>query len=87
METKTRLKAIFVSNEWCESKLKNTEVGNARVGCHSVAFWQAVEDRIGASQPILIFLRIVDGDERPTMAEMRAAREQAKRATRKLWKT
>jgi hypothetical protein len=37
------LKALFVSNEWCESKLKNTKVRNARVVCHSVAFWQADE--------------------------------------------
>jgi hypothetical protein len=61
------LKALFVSNERGESKMKNTEVGNARVVCHSVAFWQAVEDCMRASQPILIFLRIVDGDERPNV--------------------
>jgi hypothetical protein len=77
-----RLKAFFVSNEWCESKLKNTEVGNARV-CHSVAFWQAVEDRIGASQPILIFLKIVDDDERPAMAEMWATMDHAKKSIKK----
>jgi hypothetical protein len=32
------MKALIVSNEWCENNLKNTEVGNARVVCHSVAF-------------------------------------------------
>jgi hypothetical protein len=83
VEPKTRLKAIFVSNEWCESKLKNTEVGNARVVCHSVAFWQAVEDCMRASQPILIFLRIADGDERPAMAEMWATMDHAKKSIKK----
>jgi hypothetical protein len=38
------LKALFVSNECCESKMENNEVGNAHVVCHFVAFWQAVED-------------------------------------------
>jgi hypothetical protein len=32
------LKTLLVSNEWCERKMKNIEVGNARVVCHSVAF-------------------------------------------------
>jgi hypothetical protein len=76
-------KALFVSNEWCESKMKNTEVGNARVVCHSVAFWQAVEDCMRASQPILIFLRIVDGDERLAMAIWWAAMDNEKKSINK----
>jgi hypothetical protein len=78
-----RLKAFLVSNEWCESsKLKNTEVGNACV-CHFVAFWQAVEDCIRASQYILIFLRILDGDERTAIAEMWATMDHAKKSIKK----
>jgi hypothetical protein len=44
------------------------------------SFWQAVEDFMRASQPLLIFLRIVDGDERPTMAEMWSAIDHAKKS-------
>jgi hypothetical protein len=44
------LKALFVNNEWCESKMKNTKLRNARLVCHSVAFWQVVEDCMRASQ-------------------------------------
>ena len=76
------LKALFVSSEWCDSKMKNIEVGNARVVCHC-AFWQAVEDCMRASQHILIFLRIVDGDQRPTMAEMWAAMDHEKKSIKK----
>ena len=50
-----------------------------------VAFWQAVEDCMRASQHILIFLRIVDGDQRPTMAEMWAAMDHEKKSIKKVF--
>ncbi|VFQ79370.1 unnamed protein product [Cuscuta campestris] len=40
-------------------------------------FWEVVEDCIRASQPLLIVLRIVDGDERPAMTEVIAAMDVA----------
>jgi hypothetical protein len=49
----------------------------------TLAFWQALEDCMRASQPILIFLRIVDGDERPAMAEMWAAMDHEKKIIKK----
>ena len=46
----------------------------------SVAFWQAVEDCMRALQPLLIFLRVVDGDERTATAEMWAAMNHVKKS-------
>jgi hypothetical protein len=82
-----KLKSLFVSDEWCESTLKNNEVGKACVVCCCVAFWQAVEDCMRTSQPLLILLRIVDGDERPAMAGMRAAMDHAKKSIKEAFVT
>lgn len=74
------LKALFVSEEWCDNRLKTTETGKA---CEkyvlSMSFWQGVENCMRASQPLLIALRIADGDERPAMPEIWAAMDAAKK--------
>ncbi|RLN00200.1 hypothetical protein C2845_PM06G27300 [Panicum miliaceum] len=46
----------------------------SRCGCTvlSVEFWNAVEDCLRASAPLLIVLRVVDGDEKPAMPEVTA---------------
>lgn len=41
-------------------------------------FWNNVEDCIRASKPLLVVLRIVDGDEKPAMAEICASMDYAK---------
>ena len=38
----------------------------------SKAFWTTVEDCLRASAPLLIVLRVVDGDEKPAMPEVAA---------------
>ena len=60
------LRALFVSDAWITVKLSRTEAG-ARV-CDIVLskeFWNSVEDCLRASAPLLIVLRVVDGDEKP----------------------
>ena len=73
------LKALFVSTEWHANKLKLTPPGKmAENTVLSVTFWQSVENCMRASQPILVALRIVDGDDSPAMPEIWAAMDVAK---------
>lgn len=73
------LRKLFGSEEWFNSKLAKTVAGKK---VHSVVlstkFWKTVEDCILASIPLLQVLRVVDGDEKPAMAELCAAMDFAK---------
>lgn len=73
------LRKLFGSEEWFNSKLAKTVAGKK---VHSVVlstkFWSTVEDCILASIPLLQVLRVVDGDEKPAMAELCAAMDFAK---------
>ncbi|XP_066381394.1 uncharacterized protein, partial [Miscanthus floridulus] len=73
------LKALFVSEEWLGNKLAKTaadqEVHNTVL---SMEFWNSVEDCLRASAPLLIVLRVVDGDERAAMPEVAALMNHAK---------
>lgn len=74
------LKGLFVTDDWNRSKLSSTEIG--KNVCETVLanrFWNAVENCIRASQPLIVVLRIVDGDEKPTMPEVTAAMDLAKK--------
>ncbi|XP_066347610.1 uncharacterized protein [Miscanthus floridulus] len=77
---KDALKFLFVSDDWTKSKLARTE---ARKKVHdtilSTEFWNSVEDCLRASQPLIVLLRIVDGDERPAMLEVQFCMEYAKK--------
>jgi hypothetical protein len=44
----------------------------------SIQFWQNVENCLWASQPLLIALRIADGDETPAAPEIMEAMDKAK---------
>jgi hypothetical protein len=44
----------------------------------SIPFWTKLVNCLQASQPLLIALRIADGDETPAMPEIMAAMEKAK---------
>ena len=67
-KNKDALRHLFISEDWSKSKLSATEAG--KKVCDTVistTFWHTVEDCIRASQPLLIVLRIVDGDEKSAM--------------------
>jgi hypothetical protein len=73
------LKALFVSEEWLGNKLAKTAAGQeVRNIVLFVEFWNSVEDYLRASAPLLIVLRVVDGDERPAMPEVAALMNHAK---------
>ena len=65
------MKALFVSEEWLGNKLAKTtasqEVHNIVL---SMEFWNSVEDCLRALAPLLIVLRVVDGDEKPAMRRL-----------------
>ena len=70
---KDALNALFHSVEWSENKLAKTNAGdNVHSIVFSVEFWNSVEDCLRASAPLLIVLRVVDGDEKPAMPEVAA---------------
>jgi hypothetical protein len=76
---KDPLKALFLSEEWNGNKLAKTAAG--KEACDivlSVEFWNKVEDCLRASAPLLIVLRVVDGDEKPAMPEVAALMKHAK---------
>ena len=76
---KDELKSLFVSPVWTGNKLAKTKAG---LDVHdiilSTQFWNSVEDCLRASAPLLIVLRVVDGDERPAMPEVQALMKHAK---------
>ncbi|CAH9122599.1 unnamed protein product [Cuscuta epithymum] len=74
------LRNLFVSQDWNNSKLSSTAVGQ-RV-CDTILatkFWNGVEDTLRACHPLLVVLRIVDGDEHPAMPELAMAMREAKK--------
>jgi hypothetical protein len=73
------LKALFVSEAWTSNKLAKTSAGmNVHDIVLSTEFWNSVEDCLRASAPLLIVLRVVDGDEKPAMPEVAALMNHAK---------
>jgi hypothetical protein len=73
------LKALFLNEEWMGNKLAKTTAGEqVRNTVLSVEFWNSVEDCLRASAPLLVVLRVVDGDERPAMPEVAALMKIAK---------
>ncbi|XP_066361110.1 uncharacterized protein [Miscanthus floridulus] len=66
---KDALNALFHSEEWSKNKLAKTNVGdNVHSIIFSIEFWNSVEDCLRALAPLLIVLRVVDGDEKPRRA-------------------
>ena len=76
---KDALKALFHSEEWSKNKLAKTNAGdNVHSIVFSVELWNLVEDCLRASAPLLIVLRVVDGDEKPAMTEVTSLMNHAK---------
>ncbi|KAJ4979567.1 hypothetical protein NE237_010347 [Protea cynaroides] len=74
------LKQLFVSDDWMKCNLSKTEIGmKVTETLLSIHFWNSVQDCLRASQPLVIVLRIVDGDEDPAMSEVYLAMEEAKK--------
>lgn len=72
------LRSLFVSEEWQQSKFSSSQEGiQAENIILSAEFWKSVEYCLRASQPILIALRIADGDETPAAPEIMAAMDKA----------
>ncbi|XP_051146372.1 uncharacterized protein LOC127261969 [Andrographis paniculata] len=77
---KDALRSLFLSEDCTASKLANTNVG--RLVANTVLsspFWTGVEYCIKVSHPLLIVLRIVDGDEKPAMPDLVVAMNEVKR--------
>jgi len=77
---KDALKSLMVSEAWTGNKLAKTKAG---LDVHDIVlstqFWNSVEDCVRASAPLLIVLRVVDGDEKPAMPEVQALMNHAKK--------
>ncbi|XP_066316229.1 uncharacterized protein [Miscanthus floridulus] len=78
-KNKNGLRALVVSEEWHNNPLSlSTEGKRVEDIILSAPFWTKLEYCLKASQPLLIALRIVDGDETPTAPEITAAMDVAK---------
>ncbi|CAM8905607.1 unnamed protein product [Rhodiola kirilowii] len=68
---KDALRKLFGGDAWFNSKLATTTAGEkVHDAVFSTRFWNVVGDCIRASQPLLVVLRAVDGDEKPAMPEV-----------------
>ncbi|XP_062200495.1 uncharacterized protein LOC133903176 [Phragmites australis] len=79
-KNKNGLRNLFVSEEWQRSSLSNLGIEGGMVEriILSMTFWTSLENCMRASQPLLIALRIADGDETPVAPEIMAAMDTAK---------
>ncbi|KAM0866668.1 hypothetical protein ACQ4PT_042490 [Festuca glaucescens] len=78
---KQALRSLFTSQAWNGNKLAKTQAGlnvQEQDIILSTEWWHAVEDCLRASAPLLIVLRLVDGDEVPAMPEIAALMKYAK---------
>ncbi|XP_021321882.1 uncharacterized protein LOC8068075 isoform X2 [Sorghum bicolor] len=79
-KNKAGLRSMFVSEEWQSHNLsKSSEGRRAENTVLSIDFWKKVEYCIKATQPLLIALRIADGDETPALPKIMAAMDVAKK--------
>jgi hypothetical protein len=80
-KNKNGLRALVVSEEWHNNPL-SLSIEGKRVEdiILSAPFWTKLEYCLKVSQPLLIALRIVDGDETPATPEITAAMDVAKNA-------
>jgi hypothetical protein len=78
---KNALRGLVTSEEWQATSFSATQEG-VRVEniILSAQFWSRVELCLRASQPLLVALRIADGDETPAAPEIMAAMDVAKAA-------
>lgn len=73
------LRALFYCEEWHASHFSTTTEGQqAENIVLSAPFWNKVENCLKATQPLLVALRIADGDETPAAPEILAAMDVAK---------
>jgi hypothetical protein len=76
---KDPLKCLFQSDAWTGNRLSKTKAGETvHDTVLSTDFWGGVEDCLRASAPLLIVLRVVDGDEKSAMPEVAALMNHAK---------
>jgi len=76
---KNGLRNLVVSEEWHNNSLSRSAEGKRVENIIlSPTFWTKMEDCLKASQPLLIALRIADGDETPAAPEITAAMDVAK---------
>ncbi|XP_028055925.1 uncharacterized protein LOC114260062 [Camellia sinensis] len=78
---KTALQDMFHSPEWKHSKWsKKDDAKEAKQIIQSKDFWTNAADVLKVQEPLLKVLRLVDGDEKPTMGFIYEAMDRAKLA-------
>jgi len=78
-KNRSGLRNLVVSDEWHATSFSTTQEGRRVENIIlSMPFWNKVELCLRASQPLLVALRIADGDETPAAPEIMAAMDVAK---------
>nr|GEW74104.1 hypothetical protein [Tanacetum cinerariifolium] len=85
MEKKEKLRLMFTSDEWTQSKWAKTK--NEKLAYSTVmspSFWNGVNLCLNVISPLVKVLRLVDGDQKPSMGflyeELKKAKEDIKTA-------
>ncbi|KAK1258132.1 hypothetical protein QJS04_geneDACA024940 [Acorus gramineus] len=78
-EHKNALRTLMVADEWTKSKWCNLRTGKqTERTILSVQFWKGVQRALHAAIPLVHVLRLVDGDEKPSMGYLYNAMDRAK---------
>jgi hypothetical protein len=77
------IKCLFTNEDWSMSKVSRTETGKSvREIVLNTTFWNGVEDCTKASEPLLVLLRMVYDADKPSMPEVFAGLDLAKKKIR-----
>ncbi|XP_059658690.1 uncharacterized protein LOC132305021 [Cornus florida] len=83
-EQKNNLRKMFTSEEWSRNKWAKEQAGK-RVTSYVLmsAFWNTIVFSLKVSSPLILVLRLVDGERKPPMGYIYAAMDTAKKAIAK----
>lgn len=79
MEKQEKLRHMFISDEWTQSKWAKSKSGGAAYAIViSRSFWNGVNLCLKVFSPLVKLLRLVDGDRKPSMGFLYGELQQAK---------
>ncbi|KAK1265567.1 hypothetical protein QJS04_geneDACA022438 [Acorus gramineus] len=79
LQEENALRTLMVADEWTKSKWCNLRTGKqTERTILSVQFWKGVQQALHAGIPLVHVLRLVDGDEKPSMGYLYNAMDRAK---------
>ena len=77
---KKELRQIFTCDKWLACPRAKTTIGNeiCKIVLEDYSFWYQYKKIVKVSEPLVRVLRLVDGDEKPTMGYLYEAMDKKK---------